>query len=134
MAKAMNQLKSEIGTGDKMKKVFICSPYAGASDAMTMKHIQYARDLCKYAFRMNFAPFASHLIYPQFLDDKIPSQRVQGMNAGQVFMSVCDEFWIGIKYQISSGMKDDIDSGKLLHIPMYFIVETGQGQFSKHKA
>jgi len=121
-----------------MKKVFICSPFRANSQRHSRTFIKYAKDLCAYAFRMGCAPFAPHLLYPDILypsiidDAKLP-EREKGISAGLKFMAVCDEVWIGIKFQISEGMHKEIQTAKELHIPMYYIVQSADGHFSKHK-
>lgn len=80
--------------------VYICSPYAGD----TVRNILAAQKYCKYAVECGCIPFASHLLYPQILDDDIPEQRSLGLSFGNVFMDKCNEVWIFGK-DYSPGMK-----------------------------
>ena len=63
-----------------MDKIFciIESPYAGDVN----RNVEYAKKCMKDSFSRNEVPFASHLLYPQALDDKKPEERKLGMEAG----------------------------------------------------
>lgn len=71
------------------KLVIIESPYALDVEA----NVQFARLVCRYAIRMNCAPFASHLFYTQFLRDDIPAQRATGIEAGFDWGAHANEVW-----------------------------------------
>lgn len=87
-----------------MKTVFICSRYAGD----IKKNVETAKELCSMAAHQGYIPFAPHLLYPQFLDDKDPCQREIGISAGHIFMGHCDEMWVYRTDGISEGMRQDI--------------------------
>lgn len=62
-------------------KVIIESPYAGNKlDVIT--HEAYAKVACLDAIKRGEIPWASHLFYTQFLDDKDPEHRKFGIQAG----------------------------------------------------
>jgi hypothetical protein len=94
-----------------MKRVFICSPYAGDIDY----NVKVAQQLCKQAVYQGYAPFAPHLIYPQFLSDV--SERHMGIDSGCAFMAVCDEVW-RLKDEMSPGMIQEINYAAHLGIPV----------------
>ena len=78
-AKARKQAASEYRS-----IVYICSRYAG--------------DIA----------FAAHLLFPLFLNDAIPAERMLGLSFGNIFMDKCDEVWIfGSEY--SAGMQAEYD-------------------------
>lgn len=84
--------------------VYICSPYAGD----TVRNILAAQKYCKFAVTSGYIPFASHLLYPQFLNDDDPEERKLGLFFGNVFMDKCDEIWLfGSSY--SAGMQTEYD-------------------------
>lgn len=84
--------------------VYICSPYAGD----TVRNILAAQKYCKFATDQGYIPFASHLLYPQFLNDEDDEERKLGLFFGNVFMDKCHEVWIfGSSY--SAGMKAEYD-------------------------
>jgi hypothetical protein len=54
------------------------SPYAGDVEA----NVEYARRACLDSYGRGEVPFASHLLYPQFLDDADASERRGGIDCG----------------------------------------------------
>lgn len=58
--------------------VIVESPYAGDIDA----NVDYARAACRDAYERGEVPFASHLFYTQFLDDRVPIERLAGIECG----------------------------------------------------
>jgi hypothetical protein len=67
-----------------VRRVIIESPYAGDVD----RNVEYARQCLKDSLSRGEAPIASHLLYPQVLDDNNPEQRSQGIRAGLEWRSV----------------------------------------------
>lgn len=96
-----------------MNLVFICSPYRGNIEANTKvaKQIGYQASVCGYA------PVIPHLMYPQFLDDNDPAQRVRGLMMGRELLAKCDMLWI-IGGRITQGMRYEINNAKKLFIPI----------------
>lgn len=91
-----------------MKLVIIESPYAGDVE----QNLEYARMCISDSLRRGEAPFASHLFYTQVLDDSIPEQRRQGMNAGFAWAYKADLIAVYIDLGISSGMEEAINIAK----------------------
>lgn len=73
-----------------MKRIFICSRYAGD----TARNEAVAERLCRKAVEAGHAPFAPHLLYPRFLDDRRREERDRGIACGLAFMEACDEVWV----------------------------------------
>jgi len=71
----------------KIKKIYVASKYAGDVDVNTNAAIGY----CRYVIDQGFMPVASHLIYPQVLNDDNLSERNLGLRFGLALLSVCDE-------------------------------------------
>jgi len=90
-----------------IRKVLIESPYAG--DVKT--HLAYARRAMKDSFSKGEAPWCSHLIYTQegILDDTIPAERTQGIDAGLIWGAGADMTVVYTDYGISRGMQYGID-------------------------
>lgn len=71
-----------------MKLVIIESPFGTKVDgtrctAQEMAdNVVYARACMRDSLRRGEAPYGSHLLYPQVLDDATPEERKQGMEAG----------------------------------------------------
>ena len=112
-----------------MKRVFICSPFRGQKRLL---YERYARELCNFAIEEGCAPFAPHLLFPQFMDDHSPTERELALIAGKVFMACCEEFWYGSAWGISESMKDEIEyAAKSVGIPVFEIKKDEQGRFYK---
>lgn len=106
------------------KQVYICSPYSG--DVET--NIKLAREFSAYALRFGVMPIAPHLLFPQFMDDKIPSEREMAMNFNRQIFDGCEQLWVLISESgISRGMKAEIgwaeNEGKPIR---YFSVRGGK--------
>lgn len=86
---------------------FISSPYNG-EDEEIIDNVKRARAMCRWAMDNGFAPFASHLIYTQFLDDRISEERKMGIEIGRAYMKNCSAV---IRYvdRISEGTAGDAE-------------------------
>lgn len=102
-----------------MKLVYICSPFAGEIE----KNIRFAKAACYYAMKQNCAPVAVHLLYPQFLDDAVPSEREAGIRMGLRVLASCEELLL-CGERISHGMGCEIAEAKRLGIPIRSISTT----------
>lgn len=83
-----------------MKRVIIESPYAGD----VQKNLEYARDCLRDSLSRGEAPLASHLLYTQVLDDLIPEQRKNGIEAGLSWFPAAELIAFYIDRGVSSGM------------------------------
>ncbi len=88
-----------------MKRIYPCSRYAGERAT----NVAVAKRLSRRVIEAGGAPFAPHLLYPRFLDDGKPSERVLGISCGLAFMGVCDEVWVYTATGVSSGMGREVD-------------------------
>lgn len=102
-----------------MKRVFICSRFAGDVD----RNIETARKLCRWAVEQGCAPFAPHLLYPQFVDDNKPEEREAGIACGLAFMAVCDEVWAYVGDDVSDGMRREMAHAQRLGKPFNELTE-----------
>lgn len=94
-----------------MKLVYICSPYAGDIE----NNIMFAKAACCCAAEQGCAPIAVHLIYPQILDDTVPSERERGIRMGLRALASCEELWV-CGERISHGMGFEIAEAERLGI------------------
>lgn len=69
-----------------MKRVIIESPYAG--DVAT--NLAYLQECIRDSLRRGEAPFASHQMYTQALDDRDIDQRTLGITAGFAWRASAD--------------------------------------------
>lgn len=94
--------------------VIIESPYAG--DVET--NLAYARACVRHSLLVGEAPIASHLLYtqPGILDDRVPAERILGIDAGLAWRAVAhasvvyDDRGItpGMRYGIEAAMDDGV--------------------------
>ena len=99
-----------------MKLVYICSPYAGDIES----NIKFAKSACRYAVKQVCAPVAVHLLYPQILNDAVPSEREAGIQMGLRVLDSCEELWV-CGDRISHGMSCEIAEAKRLGITIRYL-------------
>ena len=100
-------------------KVYVASKYAGDVEA----NVAAAVDYCKYVIRQNCIPVASHLLYPQMLDDSVPEQRELGLMFGLSLLAICDEVWCFGDVSESAGVQQEIVEAKKLGKKLRFVKE-----------
>lgn len=81
-------------------RVVIESPFSGDQK----KNINYAQDCLRDSLARGESPIASHLIYPQVLDDAKDTEREQGINAGLEWGSCAELVAVYTNLGISLGM------------------------------
>ena len=106
------------------KRVYICSPYSGDVEA----NVKLAREFSAYALGFDVMPIAPHLLFPQFMDDKVPSEREMAMDFNRQIFDGCSELWVLLgESGISRGMEAEIrwaeNEGKAIR---YFSVIDGK--------
>lgn len=104
-----------------MKRIFVCSNLRADATHCQEDHEALARRYAKFIVDGEYgAPFVPHLLYPQFLDDGVLSERHAGINAGLAFMEVCDEVMVFMKgdLSLSEGMRMEMEQAKVWGIPV----------------
>lgn len=96
-----------------MKKVFICSPYRGD----VKENAKIAGEFGRFAAMCDYVPVIPHLVFPQFLDDNDPQERILGITLGAELLKVCDMMWV-VGSKITKGMQFEIDAAKVLKLPV----------------
>jgi hypothetical protein len=110
------KLKALLGTPDEpLKKVFVCSPYAGC----VKQNVQNARMFSRFVFLCGRMPITPHLLFPRFLEDRKPVERDAGIRMGLMLLDVCDELW-AFGPAVSSGMKREIAYAMAHGIPVRY--------------
>lgn len=89
----------------KPKLVSIESPFAGDTE----RNIIYAQRAMKDSIERGEAPFVSHLLYPQVLDDDHIIEREMGFQISQAWLEWADEIIFYDDYGISPGMQRALD-------------------------
>ena len=97
-----------------MRRVIVESPYASPLPAEVEGNIEYARACVRDSLSRGEAPIASHLLYTQegILDDKVPEERRQGIEAGLAWRHAADATVVYVDRGISEGMQRGIDDAK----------------------
>jgi hypothetical protein len=75
------------------------------------------------AVERGYAPFAPHLLYPQFVDDGLPEEREAGIACGLAFMAVCGEVWAYVGEGVSDGMHREMAHAQRLGKPLTELTE-----------
>ncbi len=88
-----------------MKLVVIESPYARSVMRTVEDNLEYARKAMRHSLSLREAPFASHLLYTQVLDDLDKTQRAQGIEAGLVWGAHADLVAVYCDFGLSRGMR-----------------------------
>lgn len=83
-----------------MKKVAIESPLAGDFE----RNIRYARLCAIDRVRRGEAPYASHLFFTQFLDDRVANDRAFGIAAGLAWGADAHLVALYVDFGLSNGM------------------------------
>lgn len=97
-------------------KVIIESPYSGDVE----ENLKYAKLAMKDSLDRGEYPLASHLLYTLVLDDKVPSERDKGINAGLEWAKYADKTVVYEDYGISKGMKYGIEHAKKYNRPIEY--------------
>ena len=90
------------------RKVYVASKYAGDAAANVAAAITY----CRRVIDEGYMPVASHLLYPQILNDNIPEERELGLMFGLALLRTCDEMWVF--GSVTSGVAREIEEAKRL--------------------
>lgn len=85
------------------------SPYRATSTADEEENIAYAREALADSIQRGEAPFASHLLYPQALNDSLPHERALGIELGLTWSKCADVVAVYTDRGISDGMARAIE-------------------------
>ena len=85
--------------------VIIESPFKGNTPAEEAENTAYAKEAMRDSLYRGEAPFASHLLYPQMLDDADEDERRMGIEAGLRIGRLASRTVVYIDRGISSGME-----------------------------
>lgn len=109
---------------NKIKPVVIESPYAGKTPAAYRRNIAYLHAAIQDCLLRGEIPYASHGFYPGALDDTIPEQRKQGIEAGFATAEVFQEAGGYRAFYSDRGYSTGMEYGRqhsdrigMLHIP-----------------
>ena len=77
---------------------------------------------CHFAVQKDCIPIASHLFFPQFMDDNDAKQRDLGLYMATVLLTKCSEVWV-FGRRISSGMAAEIYKAETRGMPIRYFTE-----------
>lgn len=100
-------------------RIYVASRYAGDVEA----NVAAAVEFCKYVIERKCIPVASHLLYPQMLDDNNPDERELGLMFGLSLLAVCDEVWCFGDVEASAGVQQEITEARRLGKMVRYIKE-----------
>lgn len=96
--------------------VIVESPFAGDMEA----NRQYAIDACLDCLRRGEVPYASHLFFPQFLDELTPTEREQGLTAGYAMWKAATKVVFYVDRGMSAGMSRALTRADQVFLPREF--------------
>ena len=99
--------------------VYICSPY---SHGCINDNIENARRYSRFAVDTHYVPIAPHLLFPQFLYDRLAEDRQTVMSLNQVLLSKCSQLWVFGSVR-SEGMQQEIQWAKQRQITIRYFTE-----------
>jgi len=99
-----------------MIPVIIESPYQGD----VSKNVKYLQECIKHSISLGEAPFASHQMYTQALNDSSPRERCIGMEAGYTWMRYAYMVAFYVDYGMSGGMHKALDMAVALDAKIDF--------------
>ena len=92
-------------------RVIIESPYAGVDLDL---NVEYARRCLRDSLNRGEAPFASHLLYTQVLDDNVKEQRRLGTSRALSWYEAADMICVYMDRGITVGMRFGISYARQL--------------------
>jgi hypothetical protein len=93
---------------DRPRLVVIESPFAGEDRLARARNELYAQEALRDSLHRGEAPFASHLLYPQVLDDNVPAERYQGIQGQIAWIDAAGFIAVYVDRGISAGMSEAI--------------------------
>lgn len=97
-----------------MRRVVVESPFAGRGRWWLQRRWDawmnrlYAKDACTDCIYRDEAPFAGHLLYTQFLDDRVTSERNRGMRSARSWLGEAELVAVYVDRGVTRGMSQGI--------------------------
>ena len=114
----------------KVKLIYICSPFRSDNKAEQYANVRAAQKYCRDAYNKNCIPVAPHLYLPQFLDDDTPAERDLALRIGLRLINYCSEVWVHGD-RISDGMRGEIDYASSTGKKIIYFKTGPQGQITR---
>jgi len=100
--------------------IYIESPYAESESGSVEDHVEYAKLCMKDCLLREEHPFASHLLFPQVLDDLNAKERKAGMMAGKAWGTYADIVAVYTDQGVTTGMGWGIRNAENLGITIEY--------------
>jgi hypothetical protein len=97
--------------------IIVESPFRGKDRFERRANLAYAARCCYYVYEQGHVPFASHLFFPEFLDEDDPKERAAGIEGGYYLWSVADQVWFFTSRGWSTGMDRALVKAKIEEKP-----------------
>ena len=102
-----------------MRRVILESPFAGNVIGRWVNR-RYARKCLKHSLDKGEAPLASHLLYPQALNDSNEDDRRKGIAAGLSWVHHAEATVVYVDRGITQGMMAGIDAAEAQGVPVEY--------------
>lgn len=87
-----------------MKRVMIESPYRATEGRSIADNLSYAEEAMRDSLKRGEAPFAMHLLYPFYLDDRKTDERARGISCGLSWSQAAELVAVYCDFGITHGM------------------------------
>ena len=92
-----------------MRLVIVETPLRADTEALRGRNRRYLKAAMLDCIRRGEAPFASHMMYVQVLDDDVPAERIVGIKCGLAWGELADATVVYEDLGVSGGMQQGID-------------------------
>jgi len=113
-AELVRMRRNRPSTVGRLKRIYVCHPFAGDPGENTRK----VRVICRSLVESGDLPIAPHLYLPAFLDEK--TERELALVLCLELIAVCDELRV-YGGTVTAGMRREIDRAEALGIPVRFV-------------
>lgn len=98
--------------------VYICSPLSGDMEGNQEK----ARAYCRFAVDTGYIPIATHIYFPQFMNEQSSRERNLALVMDTVLLTKCAELWV-FGDIISRGMSVEIEKARRKGLPIRYFTK-----------
>lgn len=102
--------------------IYVCSPCRGNPPYSDEKRQNNLKKAAEYSLRVvhkGHTPITPHLLFTQFLDDTIETERNAAINMGLELLDLCSEVWV-FGQEITEGMQNEIKHADLNGKPVRY--------------
>jgi len=93
----------------RRRRIYLESPLHADTPEGLQRNREYLRRCMLDSMARNEAPFASHALYVQFLDDRVPAERETGITCGLAWGALAEVTVVYEDLGITPGMRRGID-------------------------